>query len=75
MPVLLGLTLTAGAVVVASPAHAEADNLPPTAAYALDSAGIWTGQHVTLTETAASDDATPVEALVRTVDWDDCSTS
>ncbi|GIM93590.1 hypothetical protein [Paractinoplanes toevensis] len=75
LPVLLGLALTAGAVSIASPAHADDPvNTPPTASYALDSTAIWAGQSVILTESGVTDDTTAPDAITRTVDWGDGTT-
>ncbi|GAA2647706.1 PKD domain-containing protein [Paractinoplanes durhamensis] len=75
LPVILGLALTAGAVSIASPAHADdPENAAPTASYALDSTAIWAGQQVTLTESGLTDDTTAPEAITRSVNWGDGST-
>jgi PKD domain-containing protein len=75
LPVLVGLALTAGAVSIASPAHADDPvNTPPTASYALDSTAIWAGQRVTLTESGVTDDTTAPDAITRTVAWGDGTT-
>ncbi|MET0493409.1 MAG: hypothetical protein ABW000_09810 [Actinoplanes sp.] len=66
---LLTLALSAGTVagagVFGSPAWADA-----TGSYTLSDTSIWTGQTVTLTETALTD-STPDTATTRTVTWGD----
>jgi 5'-nucleotidase len=72
VPALIGLTLTAGLVSIAGPARADGeDNTAPTASYALDSAAIWAGQQVKLTESNLADDTTPVASISRTINWGD----
>ncbi|GIF24203.1 5'-nucleotidase [Actinoplanes tereljensis] len=72
LPVLLGLALTAGAVSIASPAHADDPvNTPPTASYALDTTAIWAGQRVNLSESGVTDDTTAPDAITRSIDWGD----
>jgi hypothetical protein len=63
----LGAGTVAGAGLFGSPAWAEGTL---TGTYTLDSTSIWTGQQVTLTQTAL-EDSTPESAAVRTVDWGD----
>jgi 5'-nucleotidase len=64
LPAVLCLALTAGVVAIGTPARADA---APTATYTLDSAAIWAGQRVTLTESGL----TAPGAVTRTVDWGD----
>ncbi|WP_433298570.1 PKD domain-containing protein [Actinoplanes sp. CA-030573] len=65
---LLALALTAGLVAVGTPARADdAPAVAPTATYTLDSAAIWAGQRVTLTESGRNGPAT----TTRTIDWGD----
>jgi hypothetical protein len=63
----LGAGTVAGAGLLGSPAWA-AEGL--TGTYTLDSTSIWTGQQVTLTQTAL-EDSTPETVAERTVDWGD----
>jgi hypothetical protein len=63
----LGAGTVAGAGLLGSPAWAD-DVLSGT--YTLDSASIWTGQSVTLTQTELTD-PTPESTPERTVDWGD----
>ncbi|MEU4239253.1 hypothetical protein [Actinoplanes sp. NPDC026619] len=75
LPAIIGLALTAGAVSIASPAHADdPENTAPTASYTLDSGAIWAGQRVTLTESGLTDDTTAPAAITRSVNWGDGST-
>ena len=63
----LGAGTVAGAGVLGAPAWADATL---TGTYSLDSTSIWTGQQVTLTETAL-EDGTPDSAVQRSVSWGD----
>jgi 5'-nucleotidase len=63
----LGAGTVAGAGLLATPAWAEGTL---TGTYTLDSTSIWTGQQVTLTQTAL-EDSTPESVAERTVDWGD----
>ena len=67
LPAVLCLALTAGLVAIGTPARADDPAAAPTANYALDSAAIWAGQQVTLTESGL----TAPGAVTRTVDWGD----
>src|SRR5690242_17441190 len=70
---LLGVALTTGAVAVAGPASAAGE--APTGTYTLDATSIWTGQRVTLTQTALTDDDVAPEAIARTINWGDGRTT
>jgi hypothetical protein len=63
----LGAGTVAGAGLLGSPAWADGTL---TGTYTLDSTSIWTGQKVTLTQTAL-EDSTPESVAERTVDWGD----
>jgi len=72
LPVLLTAALTAGAVGAGTPALAAGD--APTGTYKLDSNAIWTGQTVTLTESALTDDDTEAATVSRVITWGDGAT-
>ncbi|MBM2617343.1 hypothetical protein JIG36_17450 [Actinoplanes sp. LDG1-06] len=69
LPVLFTAALTAGVVGVGAPAFAAGE--APVGAYDLDSNAIWTGQTVTLTQTALTDDDTEAAAISRVINWGD----
>jgi hypothetical protein len=73
LPALLSAALAAGIVGTAAPALAA--GAAPTGTYKLDSVGVWPGQTVTLTETDLSDDDVAKEAITRTIDWGDETTT
>ncbi|MEV6299164.1 ExeM/NucH family extracellular endonuclease [Actinoplanes sp. NPDC051861] len=50
-----------------------ADSTAPTGTYALNASGLWTGQSVTLTETALSDDVSTTAKITRVINWGDGS--
>lgn len=50
-----------------------ADATAPTGTYALNTAALWPGQSVTLTETALDDDVSDNAKITRVVDWGDGS--
>ncbi|MEU4621814.1 ExeM/NucH family extracellular endonuclease [Actinoplanes sp. NPDC023801] len=51
------------------------DAAAPTGTYALNTAAIWPGQTVTLTESALDDDVSDNAKITRVVDWGDGSTA
>lgn len=71
LPALIGIALATGLVSVGSPARADEENTAPTASYSVDSAALWAGQHVQLTESGLTDDTTPADAVTRTIAWGD----
>ncbi|BEL10129.1 ExeM/NucH family extracellular endonuclease [Actinoplanes sichuanensis] len=63
--------ITADTVFRATPG--VLDGTAPTGTYALNTTAIWTGQTVTLTETALDDDVSDNSKITRVVDWGDGS--
>ncbi|MFC4065734.1 ExeM/NucH family extracellular endonuclease [Actinoplanes subglobosus] len=63
--------ITADTVFRATPG--VLDSTAPTGTYALNTAAIWTGQKVTLTETALDDDVSDNAKVTRVVNWGDGS--
>ncbi|MEU4159620.1 ExeM/NucH family extracellular endonuclease [Actinoplanes sp. NPDC026670] len=61
--------ITADTVFRATPG--VLDGTAPTGTYALNTAAIWTGQTVTLTETALDDDVSDNSKITRVVNWGD----
>ncbi|WP_249999480.1 hypothetical protein [Actinoplanes sp. M2I2] len=71
LPTLFATALTVGVVGLGAPALAA--GAAPTGSYKLDSNAIWTGQTVTLTETALEDDDVENPAIERVISWGDGS--
>ncbi len=69
LPALFTVALAAGVVGVGTPALAAGE--APTGTFALDSTAIWTGQTVTLTQSALADDDTEPALVSRVINWGD----
>ena len=72
LPALFTVALAAGVAAVGTPALAAGE--APTGTYALDSAAIWTGQQVKITQSALADDDVDPAAVTRTIDFGDGTT-
>lgn len=67
--------MVAASALAAGPASAglSADTVPPVGAFSLNSAALWTGQSVSLTQGTVTDDTTAPELVTRVADWGDGS--
>ena len=72
LPAVLAAALAVGVVGVGTPALAA--EAAPTGTYTLDSASIWTGQQVKITQTELDDDDVENAAIIRTINWGDGTT-
>jgi len=52
-------------------AEPTADTVPPVGTFTLNSAGLWIGQSVILTQGVVTDDTSPADQITRVVDWGD----
>ncbi|MCO8272639.1 hypothetical protein M1L60_18755 [Actinoplanes sp. TRM 88003] len=70
LPALCGAVLAAGVIGVGTPALAAGE--PPTGTFTLNTASLWSGQQVTLTQDAlADDDTTDLATITRAITWGD----
>lgn len=53
----------------------SADTVAPVGKFTLNTAGLWIGQSVRLTQGAVTDDTTPADQITRVVDWGDRTTT
>jgi len=68
--------LVAGSGLVASPALADpVDTVAPVGSFKLNSAALWIGQSVSLTQGAVTDETSTPDQISRVVDWGDLTPS
>ncbi|WP_239138333.1 ExeM/NucH family extracellular endonuclease [Actinoplanes regularis] len=56
-----------------SSVYVPADTTAPTGSYSVNAADVWTGQTVTLTQSALTDDVSTAEEITQVVNWGDGS--